>query len=181
MATAPTCATGCTWTTTARPSGRSSRGDASARRTTSAAAPNWRTSIWFRAVCRVVAEITGRDCHKLEALVTFVKDRPGHDFRYAMDNSKLRGELGWKPRRTFQSGLHKRSNGTSTTWTGSQASDPASTASGCREITTNDEDMSQGVLRLDFSVLSVSSCSIHLNRREQRKRSFVSSNPTNDP
>ena len=39
--------------------------------------------------------------------ITFVKDRPGHDRRYAIDASKLKNELGWKPQETFESGLHK--------------------------------------------------------------------------
>jgi dTDP-glucose 4,6-dehydratase len=38
-------------------------------------------------------------------LITFVSDRPGHDFRYAIDCSKLKSELGWKARHTFESGL----------------------------------------------------------------------------
>jgi dTDP-glucose 4,6-dehydratase len=40
-------------------------------------------------------------------LVTFVKDRPGHDRRYAMDIAKIERELGWRPRETFASGLRK--------------------------------------------------------------------------
>jgi dTDP-glucose 4,6-dehydratase len=40
-------------------------------------------------------------------LVTFVKDRPGHDRRYAMDIAKIERELGWQPRETFASGLRK--------------------------------------------------------------------------
>jgi dTDP-glucose 4,6-dehydratase len=42
-----------------------------------------------------------------EALVTFVKDRPGHDRRYAIDDSKIATELGWKPQESFESGLKK--------------------------------------------------------------------------
>ena len=37
--------------------------------------------------------------------IRFVEDRPGHDIRYAVDHSKLTGELGWKPVTTFESGL----------------------------------------------------------------------------
>ena len=45
-------------------------------------------------------EATGLD-------VEFVKDRPGHDRRYAIDDAKLRAELGWKPKETFETGLRK--------------------------------------------------------------------------
>lgn len=41
------------------------------------------------------------------SLITFVKDRPGHDRRYAIDAGKIRRELGWEPRETFESGLKK--------------------------------------------------------------------------
>ncbi len=40
-------------------------------------------------------------------LITFVKDRPGHDWRYAIDCSKIENELGWRPGQTFESGLRK--------------------------------------------------------------------------
>jgi dTDP-glucose 4,6-dehydratase len=40
-----------------------------------------------------------------ESLITFVKDRPGHDRRYAIDSSKLQGELGWRPSQTFETGI----------------------------------------------------------------------------
>jgi dTDP-glucose 4,6-dehydratase len=42
-----------------------------------------------------------------KSLITFVKDRPGHDLRYAMDITKLRNELGWLPSETFESGIEK--------------------------------------------------------------------------
>jgi len=39
--------------------------------------------------------------------ITYVKDRPGHDRRYAMDASKMESELGWKPQETFETGIRK--------------------------------------------------------------------------
>jgi dTDP-glucose 4,6-dehydratase len=43
--------------------------------------------------------------NKPESLITFVKDRPGHDRRYAIDSSKIQQELGWKPQYTFERGI----------------------------------------------------------------------------
>ena len=40
-------------------------------------------------------------------LITFVKDRPGHDYRYAIDSTKIQNELGWKPMETFTTGIRK--------------------------------------------------------------------------
>jgi len=42
-----------------------------------------------------------------KSLVSFVKDRLGHDFRYAIDHSKITKELGWKPKTTFEEGIEK--------------------------------------------------------------------------
>jgi dTDP-glucose 4,6-dehydratase len=56
-----------------------------------------------RALCRIIAELKpGRD---YAAQITFVKDRAGHDRRYAIDAAKIRRELGWAPAETFESGL----------------------------------------------------------------------------
>jgi len=58
-----------------------------------------------REICAVMSELRpGRD---YASLITFVKDRPGHDRRYAINCSKLRNELGWAPRENFSSGLRK--------------------------------------------------------------------------
>lgn len=57
------------------------------------------------AICQAVAEIKGVDTQDILSLIEFVKDRPGHDFRYAIDASKIQNELGWQPRHTFGQGL----------------------------------------------------------------------------
>jgi dTDP-glucose 4,6-dehydratase len=58
-----------------------------------------------RTLCRILAELRpGRD---YDALVTFVKDRPGHDRRYAIDARKIARELGWAPAETFASGMRR--------------------------------------------------------------------------
>jgi dTDP-glucose 4,6-dehydratase len=56
-------------------------------------------------LCRIVAAKTGRSAEDVLGLVTFVKDRPGHDQRYAMDASKLAATCGWTPRRSLADGL----------------------------------------------------------------------------
>ena len=56
----------------------------------------------------VVKEIL-RLVGKGEELIQYVKDRPGHDRRYAMDVSKAKAELDWRPRFTFAQGLHEKS------------------------------------------------------------------------
>jgi dTDP-glucose 4,6-dehydratase len=58
-------------------------------------------------ICRLVAEETGADPGEILALKTYVKDRPGHDLRYAIDASKIQRELGWAPAETFESGMRK--------------------------------------------------------------------------
>jgi dTDP-glucose 4,6-dehydratase len=52
-----------------------------------------------------VAERTGKSKADLERLITFVKDRPGHDRRYAIDFDKIQNELGWRPRHDLKAGL----------------------------------------------------------------------------
>ena len=48
-----------------------------------------------------------KNSKKYSSLITFVKDRPGHDFRYAIDSTKIQNELNWKPLESFSSGLDK--------------------------------------------------------------------------
>jgi dTDP-glucose 4,6-dehydratase len=57
------------------------------------------------AIADTVAELQGLPDGSLRDLITFVNDRPGHDFRYAIDCSKLQRECGWRPQYTFENGL----------------------------------------------------------------------------
>jgi dTDP-glucose 4,6-dehydratase len=59
-----------------------------------------------RQICAILDELRPAQ-RPYEAQITFVKDRPGHDRRYAMDIAKIERELGWQPRETFASGLRK--------------------------------------------------------------------------
>jgi dTDP-glucose 4,6-dehydratase len=61
-----------------------------------------------RTLCALLDELQPRvDGQSYAAQMTFVKDRPGHDRRYAIDARKLERELGWRPEETFESGLRK--------------------------------------------------------------------------
>jgi dTDP-glucose 4,6-dehydratase len=53
------------------------------------------------------ARLTRRGDHSTHALITYVADRPGHDFRYAIDASRTTRELGWSPRESFMSGMSR--------------------------------------------------------------------------
>ena len=52
-----------------------------------------------------IVKLILKHLNKPESLITYVKDRPGHDRRYAMDNTKIQQELGWEPKYTFEQGL----------------------------------------------------------------------------
>ena len=61
-----------------------------------------------RGLCALLDELQPRaDGRSYVEQITFVKDRPGHDRRYAIDARKIEGELGWRPTETFESGLRK--------------------------------------------------------------------------
>ncbi len=61
-----------------------------------------------KTICRLLDEMApDRGPVPHEELITFVKDRPGHDRRYAIDASKIKNQLGWKPENDFESGLRK--------------------------------------------------------------------------
>jgi dTDP-glucose 4,6-dehydratase len=65
----------------------------------------WENIRLLHRLIEIVAEETGKPVRQLEALITYVKDRPGHDRRYAIDCSKLKNELGWKQSVSFDEGL----------------------------------------------------------------------------
>ena len=82
-----------------------------ARPTTSAAMPSARTSSSCKTICALLdARKPLPDGRARESLMTFVKDRPGHDRRYAIDSSKLQRELGWKPAADVRAG-HRTDRG----------------------------------------------------------------------
>ncbi|TAK87963.1 MAG: dTDP-glucose 4,6-dehydratase [Betaproteobacteria bacterium] len=58
-------------------------------------------------LCRTLDELRPRKQGRHAELISFVKDRPGHDRRYAIDASKVKRELGWQPNESFESGLRK--------------------------------------------------------------------------
>ncbi len=59
-------------------------------------------------ICAVLDEFRPNDLNvPHRQLITFVKDRPGHDRRYAMDTSKIESEMGWRPKETFETGIRK--------------------------------------------------------------------------
>ena len=59
------------------------------------------------AICRLLDELRPRSIGRYEDLIHFVKDRPGHDRRYAINASKIVNELGWQPSEVFETGLRK--------------------------------------------------------------------------
>ncbi|MFZ5897278.1 MAG: dTDP-glucose 4,6-dehydratase [Myxococcota bacterium] len=67
----------------------------------------WQNLALLKQLIGVVAAETNKSVSELEALITFVKDRPGHDQRYAVDCSKIERELGWTPRHDLISGLRE--------------------------------------------------------------------------
>ena len=65
----------------------------------------WRNIDIVRLLVKIVDESLGRPAGESEKLITFVTDRAGHDLRYAIDATKIRNELGWKPEVTFEEGI----------------------------------------------------------------------------
>ena len=61
-----------------------------------------------QTICKILDELRPQaNGVPYASLINFVKDRPGHDLRYAIDASKIKKELGWEPEETFETGIHK--------------------------------------------------------------------------
>nr|WP_321415346.1 dTDP-glucose 4,6-dehydratase [uncultured Allomuricauda sp.] len=67
----------------------------------------WKNIDLVKELCTQMDEKLGRKSGSSEQLITFVKDRPGHDLRYAIDATKINESLGWAPSVTFEEGLSK--------------------------------------------------------------------------
>ncbi|GET32921.1 dTDP-glucose 4,6-dehydratase [Prolixibacter bellariivorans] len=70
----------------------------------------WTNIALIRTLCKVMDIKLEREPGTSEQLITFVKDRAGHDLRYAIDSSRLMNELGWKPSLQFEEGIEKTVN-----------------------------------------------------------------------
>lgn len=67
----------------------------------------WQNIELIQLLCSIMDRKLGRAQGESEELITFVKDRPGHDKRYAIDASKINSELGWRPSVTFEEGIEE--------------------------------------------------------------------------
>jgi dTDP-glucose 4,6-dehydratase len=67
----------------------------------------WQNIDLVKLLCNIMDQKLGHEEGTSEKLITFVKDRPGHDLRYAIDATKIERELGWRPSVTFEQGLEK--------------------------------------------------------------------------
>src|SRR5680860_16124 len=67
----------------------------------------WQNIDLVKLLCRLMDQKLDRAQGSSEELITYVKDRPGHDLRYAIDADKINKELGWKPSVTFEQGLER--------------------------------------------------------------------------
>jgi len=68
---------------------------------------NWHNLDVVRSVCQSLSRLSGKPTEQFTGLITFVKDRPGHDWRYALDLTKIQRELGWSPSEIFETGIHE--------------------------------------------------------------------------
>jgi len=67
----------------------------------------WKNLDIVHLICAVLAELTGQPVEQFTRLIHFVPDRPGHDWRYAINATKMRNEVGWSPAEPFEKGIRK--------------------------------------------------------------------------
>jgi dTDP-glucose 4,6-dehydratase len=67
----------------------------------------WRNIDIVKKICEIMDRKLGRETGASEKLITYVKDRAGHDLRYAIDATKIKNELGWEPSLQFEEGIEK--------------------------------------------------------------------------
>lgn len=67
----------------------------------------WTNIDLIKLMCKKMDEKLGREVGESEKLITYVKDRAGHDLRYAIDATKIKRELGWEPSLQFEEGIEK--------------------------------------------------------------------------
>uniref|UniRef100_A0A7C3ML59 dTDP-glucose 4,6-dehydratase n=1 Tax=Dictyoglomus thermophilum TaxID=14 RepID=A0A7C3ML59_DICTH len=67
----------------------------------------WKNIDLVNLICEILSELTVRPVEEYKRLITFVKDRPGHDRRYALSIEKIKRELGWRPKAEFKYSLRK--------------------------------------------------------------------------
>jgi len=67
----------------------------------------WKNIDLVNLICEMLSEETNKNPEEYKRLITFVKDRPGHDKRYTLSTEKIERELGWKPRREFKEALRE--------------------------------------------------------------------------
>ena len=67
----------------------------------------WKNIDLIKTIIKIVDRLLKREVGTSEKLINYVADRPGHDFRYAIDSSKINKELGWKPSLQFEEGIEK--------------------------------------------------------------------------
>ncbi|MEI8113741.1 MAG: GDP-mannose 4,6-dehydratase, partial [Bacteroidia bacterium] len=67
----------------------------------------WTNIDLIKVMCRIMDRKLGRETGTSEKLISYVKDRAGHDLRYAIDSTKLQKELNWVPSLQFEEGIEK--------------------------------------------------------------------------
>jgi dTDP-glucose 4,6-dehydratase len=68
---------------------------------------DWKNLDVVYGICQILADLTDEPVERFSRLIRFVTDRPGHDWRYAIDVTRMQNELGWHPIETFETGMRK--------------------------------------------------------------------------